>query len=81
MIERVVHSPNLPNTVPPMGPLHRWSPFPQASQLRNEYGDKYIPGCQAEALLLSIYPELGPTTGPVLPKRANQILDCILDIK
>jgi predicted amino acid dehydrogenase len=60
-----------------LGSLERWSPFAQASNLRKLYGESWVPGCQAEAILLSVFPELGPTQGPVTLERALVILEAI----
>ena len=35
-----------------VGPLRRQSPFPQAPAVRTAFGDRWLPGCHAEALLL-----------------------------
>ena len=57
-----------------VGPLTRTSPFPQAEALRARYGDKWLAGCQAEAVLLAACPELGPTVGVVDVERARAVL-------
>ena len=58
-----------------VGPLTRTSPFPQAEALRARYGDKWLAGCQAEAVLLAACPELGPTVGVVDVQRGRAVLE------
>jgi amino acid adenylation domain-containing protein len=55
------------------GRLNRTSPFPQASAIRAQFGAHWLPGCLAELLLWSSYPELGPTRGAVTSTRAEQV--------
>jgi len=62
------------------GPLVRSSPFPQAPALRRRYGDRWLPGCHAEAILLAARPSLGPTVGPVTLQRALHTLDLIGEV-
>jgi predicted amino acid dehydrogenase len=57
-----------------LGRLERSSPFPQAKKIRAEYGSRWIPGCMAEAILLGLRPELGPTVGIVTLERAQKLL-------
>ncbi|MDO8834764.1 MAG: hypothetical protein Q7V01_04175, partial [Vicinamibacterales bacterium] len=59
------------------GPLERVSPFPQAETLRAQFPSRWLPGCHAEALLLTLRPDLGPTTGAVDLRRALQILAAV----
>jgi hypothetical protein len=59
------------------GPLERVSPFPEADVLRAQYPSRWLPGCHAEALLLTLRPDLGATTGPVDLRRALQILAAV----
>ncbi|MFT7519884.1 MAG: hypothetical protein ACI9MC_002028, partial [Kiritimatiellia bacterium] len=55
------------------GPLTRSSEFTQAEALRSRYGAEWLPGCHAEALLLSAVPTLSPTTGVVTLAQARAI--------
>ena len=63
-----------------VGDLERWSPFPQAEGLRKQFGQRWLPGCLAEAMLLGIKPDLGPTIGIVTLERALSLLDAIQDL-
>ena len=58
-----------------IGTLQRHSPFPQAQELRKILGSLYLPGCQAEAILLALQPHLDVTRGVVTYDRAKEILD------
>ncbi len=60
-----------------VGALERSSPFPQAQALRALFPTRWLPGCHAEALLLSLRPELGATVGQVELRRARQILAAV----
>ncbi|MCB9797960.1 MAG: amino acid adenylation domain-containing protein, partial [Alphaproteobacteria bacterium] len=60
-----------------VGPLSRGSPFPQAEAARAGRITEWLPGCQAEALLLARRPELGPTVGPVGLERARAVLAAV----
>ncbi len=56
------------------GTLLRSSPFPDANVVRTRFPTRWLPGCQAEALIASRCPDIGPTTGPVDISRAQAIL-------
>ncbi|MCP4396413.1 MAG: AMP-binding protein, partial [bacterium] len=60
-----------------VGVLERTSPFPQAAAIRSRYPAQWLPGCHAEALLLTVRPELGPTVGPVELRRSLQVLEAV----
>lgn len=60
-----------------MGPLVRESPFPQAEAVRRAWPVAWLPGCQAEALLVARSPELGPTVGEVDLRRALEVARAI----
>ena len=60
-----------------VGVLERSSPFPQAETVRALFPSRWLPGCHAEALLLSLRPELGATVGQVELRRARQILAAV----
>jgi non-ribosomal peptide synthetase component F len=60
-----------------VGPLERHSPFPSAEEIRARFPTRWLPGCHAEALLLILRPELGPTIGQVELRRATQVLAAV----
>jgi amino acid adenylation domain-containing protein len=60
-----------------VGPLERRSPFAQAEAVRAGLPVRWLPGCHAEAVLVSARPALGPTVGEVDLPRALQVLAAV----
>jgi hypothetical protein len=56
------------------GPLERTSPFPQADAVRATLPVRWLPCCQAEALVVAARPSLGVTRGFVDVARARAML-------
>jgi predicted amino acid dehydrogenase len=60
-----------------VGALVRRSPFAEADSVRRGLPVRWLPGCHAEAFVLALRPELGPTRGLVDVTRARAMLDAL----